>query len=546
MSDGDLIDDEGGYALSDVLTLDDRDALTRLAIDAAREDLLAFILLLNPSFGVAPHHRLICDELMALERGESKRLMLFVAPRSSKSLISSIYYPAWLLGRRGGWQFLGVSHSAGLATKFGRTVRDLIDSRQYKAIFPNIHVNPGQSAKDHWSLLLGPRVKDATPGGEYLAAGAGQPIAGYGAHQGMIDDPISEQDAWSEAKRNTVNEWYPGGFRSRLMPGGRVGIIQTRWHENDLSGFLLRHAANNPMADQWNIIRIPVLNTAESAEGLNEARGRLIEQGYLSDSYPLLKQGESFWPAPSDPDAEEAYYWKTEEVFATKHSTPEYQWDAIYMQIPSSEGGNILKADYWQKWDMSIHHEPPRCSYIIQSWDTAFSVKETADYSAVTTWGIFEDPATGDQNLILLGAEKGRWDYPTLRQKVIDKFSDHSPDVIVMEKKASGQSLLQELSLTGIPMFPFNPEKDKVTRAHIASEMFAQKRVWYPTDRQWAYDVIDECKRFPSDKHDDYVDTVSQAIMWMRFGGWVDSPRDTLHDFGDYGTMSSNKRRAYY
>jgi len=528
--------------IAEVVTQEDRDALTRLAVKTAREDLLAFILLLNPGFSVAPHHRLICDKLMSLEAGELRRLMLFVAPRSSKSLISSIYYPAWLFGKHGDWQFLGVSHSATLATKFGRTVRDIIQSRQFKVIFPEVHVNPGQSAKDHWSIILGPRIKDGLPGGEYLAAGAGQPIAGHGAHQGMIDDPISEQDAWSEAKRNTVNEWYPGGFRSRLMPGGRVGIIQTRWHEMDLSGYLLRLSKEQPLADQWEVIRIPVLNTSESTKLLNNARDKLIDQGYLKPDYPELQPGESFWPAPSETDND--YHWPTSEVLATKHSMPEHQFDAIYMQVPSSKGGNILRAADWQKWDMEKHKVPPVCDYIIQSWDTAFSTKESADFSACTTWGVFQEE--GKAHLVLLGATKGRWAYPTLRQNVIEKFNEHHPDVIIMEKKASGQSLIQELSLTGIPMYPFTPEKDKITRAHLASEIFAQKRIWYPSGRQWAQDVIDECTRFPADRHDDYVDTVSQAVMWMRFGGWVDSARDRLRDVDEYDTMSSTKSRVYY
>ena len=220
--------------MSATLTTEDRNAATRLAIQSARKDLLAFIMLMNPSFSVGPHHRVLCDELMRIESGEADRLMVFVAPRSSKSLITSTYFPAWALGRNPYWQEIAVSHSDDLATRFGRAIRDIINTEQYGSIFPKINIRKDNRSANSWGLQH--KGKEA---GSFLAAGSGSGIAGFGAHLAIIDDPISEQDAYSKARREALNEWYSSGLRTRLMPGGKVVLVMTRWHENDLAGHLL-------------------------------------------------------------------------------------------------------------------------------------------------------------------------------------------------------------------------------------------------------------------------------------------------------------------
>ena len=216
-------------------TSEDRDAATRLAVKQAREDLLAFVMLMNPSFNVGPHHRLLCDQLMQLEQGETDRLMVFVSPRSSKSLITSTYFPAWALGRNPYWQEIAVSHSDDLATKFGRAIRDIINTTAYNTIFPKVKIRKDNRAANSWALEEGGKQA-----GSFLAAGSGSGIAGFGAHLAVIDDPISEQDAFSKTRREQLNEWYASGLRTRLMPGGKVVLVMTRWHENDLAGYLLK------------------------------------------------------------------------------------------------------------------------------------------------------------------------------------------------------------------------------------------------------------------------------------------------------------------
>lgn len=522
------------------LTKADRDAATRVAIQAAREDLLSFILMIDPTFSVGPHHRFLCDVLMDVESGKSKRAMVSVAPRSSKSLITSVYFPAWALGRNPSWQLIEVSHSSDLATEFGRAVRDILHSPDYKLIFPETEIRKDNRAADNWGT---------TKRGKFIAAGAGTGIAGKGAHLGIIDDPISEQDAWSKSSKERINNWYPGGFRSRLMPGGRVVIVQTRWAEDDLTGDLLMKAGKSKKADQWDCVRIPALNTHESLPQLNSCRIRLIEQEILPNDYPELELNESFWPAPS---LEQKYFWSTDELMATKYNMPDFQWDALYMQNPTPIEGGIIKTKFWQAWEAP---KPPPCSYKILSLDTAFSEKTTADYSAYTLWGVFSNSEfhetahtmTSMPSMILLGAGRGHWSFPQLRSKVLEKYDKHRPDVVLVEKKASGQSLIQELRMAGVPVIEYQPERDKVARAYTCSTIFHNKRIFSPLDRTWAKDVINECRVFPSGANDDYVDTVTQAVLWLTSSGQLihtDSPWNRQED--DDIIKRETDTRSYY
>ncbi|MAK09176.1 MAG: hypothetical protein CML36_01650 [Rhodobacteraceae bacterium] len=510
-----------------------RDAATRVAITQAREDFLAFIMLMNPSFSVGPHHRVLCDELMKLEQNEIDRLMVFISPRSSKSLITSTYFPAWALGRNPFWQEIAVSHSDDLATRFGRAIRDIIYSPAYQSIFPNTIIRKDNRSANSWALEH--KKKQA---GSFLAAGSGSGIAGFGAHLAIIDDPISEQDAYSKSRREHLNNWYASGLRTRLMPGGKIVIVMTRWHENDLAGHLLKAEDSGVMADKWSVVRIPALNTTESSDTLNIARGQLINQGYLTEEYPKLKAGESFWPAA---DRENGFCWTTEEIIRTKNNTPGFKFDALYGQSPTAEEGNVIKAEWWQNWDNT---SPPECDYIIQSWDTAFSTRTSADYSAVTTWGIYKS-GLDMPNLILLGAERGRWDFPTLREKVVEKYNDYNPDSVIIEKKASGQSLIQDLRMTGIPIFEYQPDRDKVARAYAITSLFHNGRIHAPFNKTWAKEVMEESRAFPASAHDDYMDTLTQALLWVRNGGYLTHGDDTWLDKAEK-RVYNKEHRAYY
>lgn len=834
-------------------------AATRLAIAKAREDLLAFILLMDSTFSVGPHHRIICDELMALEATPDQRLMIFLAPRSSKSLIASIYFPAWSLGRRKYLQWIQASHSEDLAAKFGRAVRDLISTPQYRLVFPDVELSKQSRAALDWQTQDGRR--------SFYGAGTSTKLAGHGFDIGSIDDPISEQDAYSDAKREEVNRWYPGGMRSRRQPGASVvitmcltgdtsihmadgtfknlreikvgdcvmswdagkltgkpvegwsnqgldeiyqiktgnhsikanarhpflvqrnsgtewvrvsdlrkgdslvglglprylptsnlltekeawllgymfgdgwltyrdnyntdkkgcrhprraiitcwahganknlegkvyalfqeifshplkrtkfgyyrtekqrigrwfaehGLIgkaktkrlpeylfreptairqaflsgflaadgyinadslrtqinlcnrnlvldvrnlagslgykttniygqayiaqapnspnpivayqhscawqanykhveefvttkirkitkvepeevfdlqiadtenfianglvthNTRWHWRDPAGFLLETSQKNPQADQWRMVEIPAVNTVESAIRLNIARQKLIDQGYLTEDYPIMIpyesdkvvcEGMSYWPAPS---VGKEFCWSIKELLATKANMPPYQWDALYMQRPTAVEGSIFKTEYWQDWNPMWSDQ---VDMTIFSIDTAYSVNSRSAQSAITYWGLWRPEGTDDDsdfNIVLLGAWRGHWDYAELKTFLREKYVKYRPDVLLIEKKASGQSLISELRLEGYPIAEYNPDRDKIARAHAALPSFYAKKVFTDSSKKWAQEVMEECRKFPSGYYKDYPDTVSQAVIWFRQTGWLQLKTD--------------------
>lgn len=501
---------------------DTRAALLTHAINSARDNFLLFVKLINPEFRISAHHRVIAHYLQLLDSGVIRRLMIFMPPRSSKSMLASQYFPAWSLGRHPvSWQILSISHKIEQAAKFGRDVRDIVASPTYQAIFPTLRLSPDVRAADHWKL---------SSGATYIAAGTTSRIAGKGANIGLIDDPLSEQDAYSKAERDRVIQWYPGGFRSRLQPGGRIGLITTRWHDNDLAGYLLEESRNNPESDKWHIIKIPAILDKEGSALLN------------------LPEGGSYWPPASEADIEAAIKqgihtgWPLPELLSTKANMPPYQWEALYMQRPTPEGGSILKTTDWQKWEAP---DPPYCTYKFLSVDTAFSTKDSADYSAIVTWGIFYDKRD-TPCLIMLGARKGRWEFSELTSKVTSLHQRHDSDCILIEKKASGQSLIQELQRAGLPVRAYSPDRDKISRANAAATYFHAERVYVPTQRKWAEDVIYECGAFPSGAHDDFVDCTTQAVLWVAQGNWLQHPERALLQQDDPDTLEKSFKEYSY
>ena len=204
---------------------------------------------------------------------------------------------------------------------------------------------------------------------------------------------------------------------------------------------------------------------------------------------------------------------------SVKASIPISKWSAQYQQNPTSEEGAIIKRDWWQIWE---EDEPPKCSYIMQSYDTAFSKKETADYSAITTWGIFRPSEDMTEAIILLDAERGRWDFPELKAIAQAQYTEHKPDMVLIEAQATGTPLTHELRTMGIPVVNYKPTRgnDKVTRVHAVSPVFEAGMVWAP-ERIFAEEVIEECAAFPFGEYDDYVDSMTQAILRFRQGNFV-------------------------
>jgi phage uncharacterized protein (putative large terminase), C-terminal domain len=285
-------------------------------------------------------------------------------------------------------------------------------------------------------------------------------------------------------------DWYTGGPRQRLQPGGAIILVMTRWSEKDLTGQLIRAQARDPLADQWEIVEFPM----------------------------ELPSGDPVWPE----------YWSRDDLISVKASIPASKWNAQYQQNPTGDENSILKREWWRVWEGK---HVPQLQFVIQSYDTAFSKRETADFSAITTWGVFYPEEGGPPNLILLDSRKGRWDFPELKAVAYDMYKFWEPETIIIEAKASGMPLTHELRNMGIPVVNFTPSRgnDKLSRVHSVSPLFESGMVWAP-DEPWAEELIEECAAFPNGEYDDLVDSTTQALMRYRQGNFVELPSDDVDE----------------
>lgn len=462
------------------------------AAEEAQEQFMTFVKQVWPDFIGGRHHKIMAEKFEKLARGEIRRLIINMPPRHTKSEFASYLLPAWLIGRRPKLKIMQTTHTAELAFRFGRKVRQLMEGDEYRKVFQKVGLRADDKAAGRWST---------TQGGEYFAAGVGGAVTGRGADLLIIDDPHSEQDALSPAALEHAYEWYTSGPRQRLQPGGSIVIVMTRWAENDLTGKLLRQQQRDILADKWEVIEFPA----------------------------LMPSGEPLWPE----------FWKKDELLAVKGSLSVGKWEAQWQQNPTSETSAILKREWWNKWE---HDEPPQLSYVMQSYDTAFSKQTQADYSAITTWGVFYPSPDSAPNIILLDAQKGRWDFPDLRRTALDEFKYWNPECVLIESKASGMPLTQELRTMGIPVVNYSPSRgnDKITRVNSIAPLFEAGLVWAP-DTRWAEEVIEECAAFPAGENDDYVDTVTQALRRFREGGFITHPEDYRDT-----TERAPRQRVYY
>ena len=455
--------------------------------DLARDKFMWYAKHVYDGFIEGRHHKIIAEKLEAIAEGKLKRLIVNMPPRHSKSEFASYLMPSWFLGRNPKLKIIQATMNTELAVRFGRKVRDLIADPIYAEIFPDTDLKQDSQAAGRW---------ETSAGGEYFAAGVGAAMTGRGADLLIIDDPHSEQDALSSSAYDTAYEWYTSGPRQRLQPGGTIIIVQTRWSKKDLTGRLLGAQARDLMADQWEVVEFPA----------------------------ILPSGEPLWHE----------FWKKEELLKVKASLSVGKWNAQWQQNPTSEEVAMVKRDWWQLWE---REDTPRLDYIIQSYDTAYSKKETADYSAITTWGVFEPKENGEQHLILLDAKKGRWSFPELKDIAVDQNEYWEPDMMLIEAKASGASLADELRMLNLPVTTFSPGRrkggggmDKTTRMHMVSPIFESGKVWYP-DEKFADEVIEEVASFPNGDHDDYCDSMTMALLRFRQGGFIslqgeDEPED--------------------
>ena len=469
----------------------------RLAVlegnESCRKNFLKFVKVMWPEFIAGRHHKIIADKLERVASGELKRLIINMAPRHTKSEFASFLFPAWMMGKNPKMKIIQATHTTELAVNFGRKTKNLLDVDSYRDVFPDVKLAADSKASGRW---------DTSAGGMYYAVGVGSNLAGRGGDLIIIDDPHSEQTAMSASGFDDAWDWYTGGPRQRLQPGGAIVIVQTRWSEKDMTGQLLRAMAKDPLADQWEVVELPA----------------------------IFEDGTPCWPE----------YWSLEDLIAVRASIPPSKWNAQYQQNPTGEENAIIKREWWRLWGKE---KVPQLEYVIQSYDTAFSAKQTADYSAITTWGVFYPNEGGSgPNLILLDSKKGRWDFPELKQVALDLYKFWEPDTVIIEAKASGTPLTQELRAQGIPVVNFTPSRgnDKVTRVHSVSPLFEAGMIWYP-DETWADELIEEVAAFPNGEYDDLVDSMTQALMRYRQGNFVQLPTDDWED-----DENSAKVRVYY
>lgn len=336
-----------------------------------------------------------------------------------------------------------------------------------------------------------------------------------------IDDPHNEQDVLNGNFEvfDKAYDWYAYGARTRLMPGGCVALVMTRWAQNDLTGRVVQDMVRNPDSDQWEVVEFPAILESEKEDP---------ETGEIT----ITKK--SLWPEQ----------WSLESLLRTKASMPPFQWNAQYMQQPTSAEAAIIKREWWQKWE---DESPPPCDYIIMSLDAAAEKNNRADYTSLTTWGVFEcDDENGlpQNNIILLNAIKERMEFPELKRRAYQELQEWKPDWFVVEKKSAGTALYQELRSAGIPVQEYTPHRgsgDKTARLNSVADIFASGMVWYPAGRRWAEEVVDEVCGFPAMPHDDHVDTTIMAVMRFRNGGFIRLPSDRYDD-----ETFTPRRAAYY
>mgnify|MGYP003134271918 FL=1 len=501
-----------------------RDRLFENVISASSYDFMTFVRMMVPlliaDFHMGRHIEVICDKLQQVDDGTCRRLMVFLPPRSSKSVICSKLFPAWYMGRHPNHEILSVSHSDQLSSDFGRAVRDLVGNEMFQTIFPEVKLRSDVRSAGKWQT---------NHNGVYVAAGVKTQIAGRGAHVAILDDVMSEEDAFSAAGRRYIKEWFPAGLRTRLMPSGSIVIINTRYHEDDICGWLLDNEKNASTSEEilhpWEVIKIPAWLDEESSELLD------------------LPVGSSYFP-----EWKPEHVLKLDELEIKRHNGSRY-WQSLYMQDPTPAEGGIIKKGWFQRWP---HDDPPECEFIIQTMDTAFSAKTTADYSVMQTWGIFETvevDSVGKERilpqLILLGNVRGRFEYPELRFTAQEEYEKHSPDAIMIEKKASGQSLIQDLRRAGLPVLEFTPDRDKVSRANAATPFLESGRVWLPENKEWTFDLIEEAISFPNARYDDQVDAMVMAVLYMRDSWYVSHEDDPDYEEDDEDTYKP-PRKGYW
>lgn len=450
------------------------------------------------------HIRVICDHLQAAAEGRIRNLIINLPPRHMKSLLVAVMFPMWVWTFKPEYRWLFSSYSGNLSMRDSLKCRRLVQSAWYQN-------NWGAKVK----LISDQNVKTFFETDRYgyrFATSVGGTTTGMGGNAIITDDPHSAMEAQSDTIREGVIEWYDQAMSTRLndpKTGIKILVMQ-RLHERDLTGHLLKQGG-------YELLCLP-------------AEYDMVERSTSLGKYdPRTKQGELLWP--------ELY--GAEEIAKLKLALGTYGAAGQLQQRPSPEGGGIIKIKDIMLFPADIPIPP--ISYLVQSYDTAFSAKTTNDPSACTVWGITKYK---NKNIaIMLDAWDEHLGYPELRARMLDDWKDSyagdkndqqnkpkKSDLMLIEEKASGQSLLQDLRGANLPVHGYNPGNgDKTVRAHMVTPLIECQCIYVPESKKkpgqpvsWAKKVLDQLEKFPNDEHDDYVDTFTQAMIYFRDGGFLE------------------------
>jgi predicted phage terminase large subunit-like protein len=449
------------------------------------------------------HIEKIASELEACRRGETKRLIICVPPRSLKSHCASVAFPAWLLGHNPSAQIICASYGQDLASKLALDCRSLMHSEWYRKLFRTRLSSQRQAVSEFMTDAQGFR----------LATSVGGVLTGRGGDWLILDDPLKPDEAVSETQRNAVNEWYQHTLYSRLnnKQTGRIIIIMQRLHEDDLVGHVLQRG-------DWKVLRFPAIAVEDETHVIKTPYGTRTVRRRVGEA--LHPERESL------------------EVLRNIRSIQgEYNFSGQYQQEPAPLGGGMVKLAWFKTY--KVGDEPAKFDLIFQSWDTAVKATELSDYSVCTTWG------KKDNNLYLLHVLRRRMEYPELKRAVRDHANRFKATTILIEDKSSGAQLIQELRSEGLhAVTRYEPKLEKIMRLHSVTSTIENGFVHLPDKAEWLAEYLHEMTSFPKGKFDDQCDSTSQALDWIKSGSkyqgffkWLELESDKAKK----GTFGANR-----
>lgn len=450
----------------------------------ARENLLAFAASCNKNYIINWHHKIICERLTRLKSEKQKRVMIFLPPQTGKSEIVSRTFPTWMLGLNPNLRIIIASYASDLAISFNRDAQKIIESENYAKIFPETYINGIRNVTGGSWKRTSNFFETVGHGGYLFSVGVGGATTGKSADIFIIDDPFKDmQQAYSTVGRKRVIDWYNSVAQTRLSLNGHIIVMHTRWHENDLAGYLLEQAKADNKATQWEVISIPAV-------------------GSLTNPYKHPKdnrqEGEPLWPA---------FKGDKEYLEVTKKSVGEKVWSALYQQRPSIEGGNIIKESWFRFYNhlpFSLQNASPH--KIIQSWDLTF--KDTG--SSYVVGVVF---VKHEADFYIVDFYRAKADVVMTLEAIRGMSKKYPNASILIEDKANGPAVLSLLKKELSRMIPVRPNAGKDERLHVVAPLFEAGNVYLPTNAPWTRLVITELQQFPNSENDDIVDAISQGLQ---------------------------------